>query len=575
MLASSRTATGYSKAVASGLQASHVGRYARVGKLLLNHLDLRGYAGSEIDSGRDADTDSAADADKLVTELESLGPTCVKFGQLLSSRSDLLPPTYLQALGRLRDRVAPMPEGTAERIIADELGVRVSRAFKHFEPTPIGSASLGQVHRAALRDGRPVAVKVQREGVRAEVVDDMDVITELAQFLDSHSDRARRFGVVAMVERFRESLFEELDYLREAANLRTLGDHLSSYRHIVIPQPVADYSTSRVLTMDYVDGRSIASIGPLARTETEWGPLADELFRAYLDQVLLYGLFHADPHPGNVLVTDDGRLAVVDFGQVARLAPHAQELLLRLLLAVSDGNGEHTAAALQELGEPLDDFDQAGLEAEISHMVLRLQHSTVENVQTGMVLGEVARAALDHGLRPPAELTLVAKTMLNLDEIARRLDAGFVPEEAINNHAASLMRRRMLKAASPSRLLAGFLDATEFAEQLPSRMNRVLDSLANGNFTLNVEGVDEAELMRGVQKLANRAATGVFIAACVLAAAIFAVARRGPTAAGYPVVTLVLLGVAVLAGLWLVLGVVRSDLPQHPRPRRSRRSSGS
>jgi predicted unusual protein kinase regulating ubiquinone biosynthesis (AarF/ABC1/UbiB family) len=557
---------GYSNGVSPGLQASHAGRYARIGKLLLEHLDVRDYARG-TPTANETGSHVASDADKLVAELESLGPTYIKLGQLLSTRSDLLPPAYLQALGRLRDKVAPMAEGEAERVIADELGVRVSRAFKYFGAAPIGSASLGQVHRAALRDGRPVAVKVQREGVRAQVVDDMEVITELAQFLDAHSERARRLGVVAMVGRFRGSLFEELDYLREAGNLRAVGDNLSSYRRIVIPQPVADYCTSRVLTMDYVGGKNVAAIGPLTLTETECGPLADELFRAYLDQVLVYGLFHADPHPGNVLLTDDGRLGLVDFGQVARLAPPVQELLLRLLLAVSDGNGTQASAALRELGQPLEDFDQAGLDADVSDMVLRLQHSAVADVQTGKVLGEIARAALDHGLRPPAELTLVGKAMLNLDEIARRLDAGFKPEDAINAHAASLMRHRMLKAASPARLLAGALDATEFAEQLPSRMNKVLESLASGNFTVNVEGVDEAELMRGVQKLANRAATAVVIAAFVLAAAIFGVSRRGPTAAGYPVVSLVLLGLAALAGLWLLVGVVRSDLPQHRRPR--------
>jgi predicted unusual protein kinase regulating ubiquinone biosynthesis (AarF/ABC1/UbiB family) len=279
-------------------------------------------AATELDPdgfGPDATTATEEDARHLADELVRMGPTFVKLGQLLSTRADLLPEVYLDALSRLRDDVEPMEPCVAEGVVEDELGVRISTAFGSFDPSPIGSASLGQVHRATLRDGRPVAVKVQRPGIRRQALEDMQVIAELAEFLDAHTDRASRLGFGTMAEEFRRSLVGELDYRREAANLTVLGEILADSPRLVVPQPVDDYTTSRVLTMDFVEGRSIDSLGPLGRTELDCEDLADELIGAYLRQVLVHGFFHADPHPGNVLLTPDSRLALVDLGMVATL----------------------------------------------------------------------------------------------------------------------------------------------------------------------------------------------------------------------------------------------------------------
>lgn len=546
------------------LSASHAPQYLRLASLLVKHRQAAG-----LHLGQGPDTEQATkDAEELVSELEAMGPTFVKLGQLLSTRSDFLPPEYIAALSRLRDDVAPMDVGRAEAVIEAELGVRISQGFSSFESQPIGSASLGQVHRAALRDGRPVAVKVQRDGAEEQVAGDIEVISELAEWLDDHSSAVRRFGIRPMVDRFNKSLAAELDYQKEAANLRLVAEQLTDYQHIVIPQPVPDYCSRRVLTMDYVAGRNVGSLGALALLDLDGSVLADELFRAYLDQVLVHGLFNTDPHPGNLLITDDRRLAILDFGQMATLAPDTQEQLLRLLLALAEGNPPRVSEALQHLGEPLEDYDSASLEAGVSEIVLQLKGSAVGELQIGQTLGDIARVAVDSGLRPPTELTLVAKAMLDLDQTARRLDPSFVPEEAVRSHAAHLMRHRMLQAVSPGRLMAGALDAREFMDRLPARLNKVLDSLAEGDFTLNIEGLDEPELMRGVQKLANRAATGLVIAALLLSSAIFATAKVGPSAGGFPVVTLVFLGLAFVASIWLGFGILRSDLPQRPHRRR-------
>jgi predicted unusual protein kinase regulating ubiquinone biosynthesis (AarF/ABC1/UbiB family) len=560
--------------VSSSLKAGHAARYLALARLLLKHRDasLGGIApDAELDlEGFATDGDAATedDARQLVDELVRMGPTFVKLGQLLSTRADLLPPVYLDALSQLRDQVDPLEPGVAEQVVEDELGVRISSAFGSFETKPIGSASLGQVHRATLRDGRPVAVKVQRPGIRRRALEDLEVIAELAEFVDSHSDRASRLGLGAMVQEFRRSLLDELDYRREAEHQKVFASILADFDRICVPQPVDDYTTSRVLTMDLVDGRSIDSLGPLGRIELDCQGLADQLIGAYLQQVLVHGFFHADPHPGNVLLTPDNRLFLIDVGMVARLSPQAQEQLLRLLLAISNGDASSAVDALEHLGERLEGYDADALRARVAELLLRYGSTTVGRLAAGRSLAELATAASSCGLRPGPSLSMLAKSLLNLDQVARTLDPDARIDELIEKHVAAVMRSRMLDSARPAKVLRSALDAAAFAEELPNRLNKVLESLSEGRFTLRLEGLDEASMIRGAQKMANRVVAGVMIAAFVVAAALFSSSPRGATVWGYPLLTVVFLGLAVLTGGWVAVGMLRRDLPQPRQPSR-------
>jgi ubiquinone biosynthesis protein len=548
------------------LRPSNAARYATLGRLLLKH---RGAVG-EIDDLADGvagsadqqDVATAEDAEQLAAELVLMGPTFVKLGQLLSTRVDLLPQVYLDALSALRDDVRPISADEAIAVVEAELEVKVSKIFRSFNRRPIGAASLGQVHKATLRDGRTVAVKVQRPDIRQQAMADMEVISELANFVDEHSDRASRVGFGAIAEQFRRSLLDELDYRMEASNLQLLGEQLSEFERILVPQPILDLSTSRVLTMDFVPGRSVSSIPDVARAELDLPGLADELVAAYLDQMLIFGFMHADPHPGNVLLTEDHRVALIDLGMVVRLSPQVQEQMLRLLLAISNRDGEAATEALAHLGSQLDDYDSTALADKVSDLVLRYTSTSIGELAAGRLLSELAVASTTCGLRPRPELSLVARALLSLDEVARTLDPDIKADEVIQSHAARIMRQRMLKAASPTKVMSATLEATALAEALPGRINKVLESLAEGKLTINLEGLDETALLRGAQKLANRVATGVLIAAFVIAAALFSGATRVATLWGYPVLTIVFLGLAVVVAVWLMISIVRADLPQ-------------
>lgn len=555
----------------SALRAAHVPRYAALGRLLLKHRSLRSgdpaaAEGIEVD-GQHLPDDVATqrDAEELASELVRMGPTFVKLGQLLSSRADFLPPVYLDALSRLRDDVKPFPADQAIAVIEDELGIRVSKTFKSFNRRPVGSASLGQVHKARLRDGRLVALKIQRPGIRQKALSDMDVIEELATFLDNHSEQAARVGFADLAEQFRRSLLDELDYRREATNLQILRSQLPDYEHLIVPQPLEELTTSRVLTMEFVDGRSVASIPDAARAKIDSAELGSELVSAYLDQMLVHGFFHADPHPGNVLLTNDGRLALIDLGMVARLSPQVQEHLLRILLAVANRDGESAVTSLEAMGSRLEGFDREELTAEVTELILRHSTASIGDMAAGKLLRDLAVASAGSGLRPRPELSMLARALLNLDEVVRILAPDMQVDELVESHVARIMRHRMLQAASPAKVMSSVLEATAFAEALPGRLNKLLESLAEGRMRLNLEGLDEAALMRGAQKLANRVATGVLIAAFVVAAALFSGGRSAVTVWGYPLLTIVFLGLAVVVTLWLVLGIVRSDLPTRKR----------
>ena len=543
----------------TSLKLGHLPRYGELARLLLAH---RGAVRDDVPPDPAEAEALEEDAERLVGQLEDMGPTYVKLGQLLSSRVDLLPAAYTDALRRLQDRAEPLPFDVVRRVAEEELGARLSDVFARVDPEPLGSASMAQVHRAVLRDGRVVAVKVQRPDIRSRILDDMEVIGELAATFDEHVGIARRAGLAAMVGQFRQALVGELDYRREAANLAMLGEVVRPYDLLVTPVPIEEHSTARLLVMTLVEGVDVGSLEPDAVPATEGRLLVSELFKAYLDQILVRGVYHADPHPGNVLLTFDRRLALLDVGMTGRLSPELREALVRMLVALAEGRGTAVASALERAGEQLEDFDRDGLQRDVSALVVTMADSNVETMEAGRQLAELARIALRNGLRPAPELSMVGKALLNLDDVARRLAPTYEPATAIRDHMAALTRDQLLAAASPSRMISAALDAKELAERFPERMNRLLETLADGKVHIRVEGMDEREIMRSVQKLANRAAAGLVVAAFVLAAAILSNSSTGPRWWGISAFTVAFLGIAGAIGAAIVLSTLRNDLPQ-------------
>jgi ubiquinone biosynthesis protein len=558
------------------LKPRHIKRYQEIARLLryMRPELWKSRPELELEPEAAAESGAAAGAERLAADLEQLGPTFIKLGQLLSTRADLLPAPYLKALSRLQDRVAPFPFAEVEAIVTSELGVRLSKAFSELDSTPLAAASLGQVHRAALRDGRAVAVKVQRPGVREQVAEDLEVLAKIAELLDRHTDLGGRYELGRLLEEFKTSLWRELDYRQEALSLAALRANLADFDRIVVPAPITDYSTSRVLTMDLIRGKKVTELTPLARQDIDGSRLAEQLFSAYLKQFLVDGLFHADPHPGNVILTDDGRLALIDVGMVGHVPPGLAESLLKMLLAVAEGRGEEVAAIAQRIGRPTEAYDEMEFRRRVSALVSRYQGATVADLQVGSVMLEISRASGEGGLLPPHELTMLGKALLNLDEVSRTLDPGLDPNAVIRRRAVELLRQRMLKSGSPSHLFNTLMDAKEFAEMLPGRINRILQRIADNDLRVRVDSIDERMLMAGFQKIANRITMGLVVAALIIGAAMLMRVETRFRIFGYPGLAMLLFLAAAGFGLVLVAVILfyderaaRGRVPRRAPPR--------
>lgn len=497
-----------------------------------------------------------ATAESFAADLEAMGPTWIKLGQLLSTRHDLLPPAWTQALARLQDRVEPFPGEEAVAIVEEELGARIRHLFERFDTEPLAAASLGQVHRARTRSGREVVVKVQRPDVREVVAGDMEVLGRLARAADRHTDLGRRFGAQDLLEQFRRSLTGELDYRQEARNLRTFAELTAGYDHLLVPAPLEDYTTSRVLTMEFVDGRKVTDIGGVGMLEVDGAPISEELFRAYLRMILEEGLLHADPHPGNMILTADGRLALIDLGMVATVPRRVQDQVVKLLIAVSDGDGEEAARVLAGMGHPLADYDAARFRDDVSHLVSSAVGAG-EELDTGGVMVELSRLSGRHGLRPPPEMAMIGKALLNLDQATRHLDPSFSPAAAVRRNIDQILRGGM--SVSPGSVMAAAIEAKEFTSQLPRRANRIMDALVDGELTVRVDAFDEQRVLRVAQHLTSRVVVGMVLSAIIVGAALMMGVEASWTLFGYPAVAIVFFVVAAVAGLVLVGHTVVTD----------------
>ena len=545
------------------LKPQHLKRYRQIAWLLVKYgrSDLVKQAGLEetLEAEQPVTPPEAAKADELTKDLEKLGPTFVKLGQLLSTRVELMPRAYLDALSRLQDKVEPFGFDDVERIVSSELGVRISKAFTEFEVKPVASASLGQVHFARLRDGRAVAVKVQRPNIREAVLDDLEALGEIAEFLDQHTDFGRRYQFCQMLEQFRKSLLRELDYRLEAQNLTALREQLQRFTRIVVPEPINDYCTSRVLTMEYVPGKKITDMSPLARLEFDGAALAEELFRAYLEQILVHGFFHADPHPGNVFLTPDYRIALLDLGMVGRIMPRLQEDLLQLLLSISEGRGEEAADIAIKVGDVAENFDDKVFRRKISEIVAVQKTATVAQMEVGRLVLEVTQMAAESGIRVPPELTMLGKTLLNLDQVGRTLAPEFDPNASIRRNAAQILQQRLVKSLSPGNLFSGVLELKDLLQRLPARLNKFIDAIANNQLKISVDAIDERKLMVGFQKVANRITVGLIVAALIVGAAMLMRVETTFRIWGYPGLAIIFFIAAASCGVVLLINILFYD----------------
>jgi len=578
--------------------AATVGLFTKYG--LGDFADRSGLRALVEDDGGDSNGASPEKAVAFRKRLVELGPAYIKLGQVLSTRPDLIPETYVRELEKLQDEVPPIPYEEAEQVVESELGARMSKLFESFEREPLGTASLGQVHAAVLRGGRDVVVKVQRPNIRELLADDLEFFRELAGFMTKHTGIGAKVDMLGIIAQLERALLDELDYRIEARNAATFRRALAEFPRLLVPKVIEGYTTERVLTTDRIRGLKIDEITPLTRIENDFVPLAEEITRAYLKTIIIDGHFHADPHPGNVFVVlpDTGnpltpaelkaqdrrsqiravstpiqrieqqaqedapaapeanvKLSLIDFGMTARLSSKMRDQIVHLLMALSDNRGDAAAETLIEIGDPMPDFDTAAYTREIAGLIAR-NYDSIGEVQAGKVLYAMINISYQHGLRMPAELTLLAKALFNLDAVTRALDPLFSPIDAIRDYANQLVAARAKKDFSPRRLLQMATESTDFLAALPHRLEVITQRLATGQFETRVEVPQLVALMNGLQKVANRIFSGLVLAGIVVASALLMPHWRTLGTAGFIV--------AGLLGLYMVVNILLSDRRGRP-----------
>lgn len=499
-------------------------------------------------------------AEAFAAALKKMGPTYVKFGQLLSTRPDIVPPEYITALESLQDNLDPFSFADVERIVEEELKVKISKIFEEFESTPIAAASLGQVHRAALRDGRQVVVKVQRPNVREQVRKDLEVLSEIAQTIEAHTEIGRKMNLAGTMEQARVVMLGELNYLQEARNMEILRTNLAAFPQIYIPAVINDLTTTRVLTTELVRGKKVSKLTPLGLIENNYAELAAMLTRAYLKQICIDGVWHSDPHPGNLFVreADEGpQIVLLDFGQVSRINHEFQDEIIKLLLAISSNRGAEVADACVRMGEVQEGFEPIRFTREISVIVAAVHDASAREINTGQLIFNVISIGNNNELKAPPELAMLAKTLLHLDAITRKLDDQFDPQIVTRDYAERLMTQKLAQKFAPRNFYAALLDLNQLVLHLPHRAREIIDLTAAGKLTFGLKLVQAEEFLSGIHKIANRITVGIIIAAIVIASALMI--RSAPALAmiGYVAAT--------LSGLYLVVSVLMQD--RHDRER--------
>ena len=351
----------------------------------------------------------------------------------------------------------------------------------------------------------------------------------------------------------------ELDFKREAANMARLATSLRHFKRIQVPAGVSDYTTSRLLVMDYVDGTRIGDLHGAVHVDLPGEELATELFRAYLYQVMVDGMFHADPHPGNVLLTRDRRVALLDVGTVGYFGVEMQESLFKLLLAIGDGRGNDAVDVTLDFSERRADADEAGFRSRLQDLVAIHSDSRLDELRLGPLMMRVCRVAADHGVVVPVELSTLGRALLYLDQVGRALAPRFDPREEIRRYAQELMQLRMNRETSQASLFDGLIETKNLLARLPERTNRILDLVAGNELRVKVDAIDEERLIKSVHKIANRITAGLVIAALIVGASLLMRVETEFRIFGYPGLAAVCFSAAAIGGIALLITIVRED----------------
>jgi ubiquinone biosynthesis protein len=489
--------------------------------------------------------------------LEDLGPTFVKFGQIMSLRPDLLPQPLIRELTGLQDDVRPEGFETVRDRVEREMQKPVGEAFNIFDPTPVAAASLSQVHRGVLRDdGAIVAVKVQRPGIRKKVEQDLDILEAVVQRLHARLEEARIYDLPGLVKITRRTLLNELDFTREARHMKIARMHQGDHRDVYIPEVLTPFCTRNLLVMEYIQGARLKNISPESLPEAE--ELARGGLRSSIRQILEHGFFHADPHPGNILITEASELCLLDWGMVGRLTREARYELVDLIHAVVDRDTERLVSALLMIARSEKDVDRRSLERDLLDILDAHFALPLKELRIGQLLLDITTLLREYKLRLPSDLGIMIKALLTAEGSARHI----YPDLDVVSEAEPHVKRIAEQRFKPSRLWRTFhaklSQLLAFQGRMPRLFSQIIDKVDRGHLSIRFEHENLEGLQNTLENIFNRLTFGVIIGALIIGSSMIITTGIGPLLFGFPLLGLLGYLISAVLGLWLVYNIIRS-----------------
>lgn len=500
--------------------------------------------------------------ERLRMAFADLGPSFIKLAQLLSSRPDLITTRYADEFKKLQDEVPPFPVNEAKKIIEEELKLPVGKILSHFDETPIAAASIAQVHRATLFDGADVVVKIQRPDIGAQIETDINILSYIVRLLDKYLPESRFFNPIGIVEEFSRTVRKELNFVEEARSCVKFRKNFENRPEIYFPRIYSEFVTEKVLVMERVDGVRIDNIAAIDKLGLDRKKIAKAGIDAYFKQILEDGFFHADPHPGNILVMPSGVIAFLDFGIVGRVSDELKETMANTFIALIEKDFDRLIDQYVELGIVPEHIDiesfKREFKADIVDILEPLYGLTLQEINFAQYLDTITHLAIKHNLRIPSDLLLINKAMLILDNLGRQLDPGFDFIAASEPYASSIIRNRVSPARLYEKAKKNVTELGDFVFLLPRQMKQVIKKVLKDDIHVKMHHVNLPEFIKDMDRSSNRISFSLIISSILISSAIMHATGVGPKIFGMSILGFIAFGLAFLLGIWLLISIIRS-----------------
>jgi len=500
---------------------------------------------------------------KMRLVCEELGPTFVKFGQILSNRPDLIPLELTFELEKLHDNVPPMPEDIAKNIVETELNDTVENVFAWFEPTPFASASIAQVHRVTLHSGKRVALKIQRSGIHDIIAEDIKAMYKIAEILERRMPSLKSFDPVGLVKNFEDSILKEIDFINESVNIQRFYNNLKNDTSLdqfaEAPKVYPSLTTTKVLAMEFISGIKINQVNELISKDIDTKVIAKRLAVSYFKQIFEYGFFHADPHPGNLLVLPNSHICYLDFGMMGSMLPRDISIFSKLFIAISSKDIKNIIKTLQQLSNNVPIANMRELEFDINEFVEKYYVREVHENEMSTILLDLKDIIIAHGLKVPTYFFLFARSLVTLEGVIAKLDPKLEQFEIVKPYLKTSIARKYNPLKMGKKVVNSIVEITDYMEEFPSDLKNAIRKINSGQVKVDLthKGIDP--MVHTLQRITKQIIAAFIMVALIIGASLFIVFEINPLWNGISVLGLASFAIAVILGFGMISNIRKGD----------------